>query len=69
MKECRRILKSGVKFLIADWRRDDIEQGGPPKEHRIEASVALSHLEIAGFKDILEFNASRRLFCISAANP
>jgi len=69
LKECRRILKSQGKLLIADWRKDDTEQGGPPKEHRIDSSVAISHLETAGFKDIAEFNASKRLFCIGAINP
>jgi ubiquinone/menaquinone biosynthesis C-methylase UbiE len=67
MKECRSILKNGGRLLIADWTKDAID--GPPKHHRIEPSVAISHLEMAGFKDITMFDASKSLFCIGARNP
>lgn len=67
MKECQRILKKGGKLLIADWTKD--AEDGPPKHHRIEPSMAISHLEIAGFKDIAMFDASKSLFCIGATNP
>jgi ubiquinone/menaquinone biosynthesis C-methylase UbiE len=69
MKECRRILKLGGKLLIADWRKDDMESGGPPRDHRIEPSLVISHLKQAGFADITIFNASKRLFCLEAMNP
>ncbi len=69
MKECRRILKPGGKLLIADWRKDDMEPGGPPKDHRIESSTAISHLELAGLVDIAVFDGSKRLFCIGAVSP
>ena len=69
MKECRRILKPKAKLLLADWRKDDMEPGGAPRPHRIEPSVAISHLEMAGFKDIAMFDGSKRLFCIGAVNP
>jgi ubiquinone/menaquinone biosynthesis C-methylase UbiE len=67
MKECSRILKPDGKLLIADWTKDAAD--GPPRHHRIEPSVAISHLEMAGFKDIAMFDASKSLFCIGARNP
>ena len=67
MKECRRILKAGGKLLVADWRKDDVGHG-PPKQHRIEPSAAISHLKAAGFEDIAQFDGSKRLFCIGASN-
>jgi ubiquinone/menaquinone biosynthesis C-methylase UbiE len=67
MKECRRILNSEGKLLIADWTKDAVD--GPPRHHRIEPSIAISHLETAGFKDIAMFDASKSLFCIGARNP
>ncbi|MEK7396550.1 MAG: class I SAM-dependent methyltransferase [Candidatus Poribacteria bacterium] len=66
MKECRRILKPDGKLLIADWTKDATD--GPPRQHRIEPSMAISHLETAGFKDIAMFDASKSLFCIGATN-
>lgn len=67
MKECRRILKSGGKLLIADWKKD--AEDGPPKHHRITPESAISDLEAAGFADIGMFDGSKRLFCIGARNP
>lgn len=69
MKECRRILKSDGRLIIADWRKDDTEPGGAPLHHRIKPELAISHLEVAGFTDIAMFDGSRRLFCIEATNP
>lgn len=64
LKDARRILKSGGQILIADWRKDAVD--GPPVHHRIESSLAVSHLEAAGFDDIATFDASTLLFCIGA---
>jgi ubiquinone/menaquinone biosynthesis C-methylase UbiE len=67
MKECSRILKPKGKLLIADWTKDALD--GPPRHHRIEPLLAISHLELAGFKDIAVFHASKSLFCVGAKNP
>jgi len=67
MKECSRILKPGGKLLIADWRKD--AEAGPPRQHRIEPELAISHLQKAGFEYISIFDGSRRLFYIGARNP
>ncbi len=67
LKDCRRILKPGGKILIADWRKDAPD--GPPVHHRIEPSLAISHLEATGFEDIAMFAGSELLFCIGARNP
>jgi len=53
--------------LVADWTKESID--GPPIAHRIDASAAISHFEKAGFRDIVEFDGSENLFCISATNP
>ena len=66
LKECRRILKPGGNILIADWRKDSPD--GPPVYHRIEPSLAISHLEASGFEDIAMFDGSKHLFCIRAMN-
>lgn len=65
MRECHRVLKSGGRLLVADWKKE--AEMGPPRGHRIDASVAISHLEMAGFKEIAAFDGSKSLFCIGAA--
>jgi len=67
LKECRRILKLGGKVLVADWTKESID--GPPMDHRIDASTAISHLEKAGFDGIARFDGSESLFCIGAIEP
>ncbi|MBD3183755.1 methyltransferase domain-containing protein [Candidatus Poribacteria bacterium] len=66
LMECSRILKPKGKLLIADWLKEGGE--GPPKHHRVDYSTAISHLKDAGFTCIEMFDASSRLFCISAVS-
>lgn len=64
LSECKRILRSGGKLLIADWSRNSKQ--GPPKNHRVDSSIAISHLKEAGFINIAVLDMSKILFCIGA---
>lgn len=64
MKECKRILKPLGNIFIADWTKEAPD--GPPKRHRVDPSIVISHLERVGFEDISTFSASESLFCIGA---
>lgn len=55
VNECYRLLKSGGKIAISDWRKEDIEKG-PSVEIRVDAKVAAAELEEVGFKNVRIFD-------------
>lgn len=50
--ECTRLLKSGGKILIIDWKKEDMVQG-PPKDIRCLPQDILKDMEAIGLHNIL----------------
>jgi ubiquinone/menaquinone biosynthesis C-methylase UbiE len=47
--EVRRVLKDGVRFVVADWSSEGSGEVGPPTDERYSAEDAIRALEEAGF--------------------
>lgn len=52
LKEAGRVLKTGGKVAILDWRRDAPAEPGPPLDHRLDSSDAAEALRSQGFQHI-----------------
>jgi ubiquinone/menaquinone biosynthesis C-methylase UbiE len=59
LTEAKRILKSGGRIVVLDWRPDVEPQHGPPLHHRLGASDAADSMQSAGFVDVNQCNAGR----------
>ena len=59
LSESRRILNPRGRIAVVDWRPDVEPQPGPPLEHRISASDALSDLGMAEFYDLRHRNIGK----------
>ncbi len=55
LQEAKRLLKSGGKIMIVDWKKEEMPVG-PPLELRIEADVIEDQLRQTGFSDIVQHN-------------
>lgn len=49
LKEIRRVLKEGARFIVADWSSEGTGEAGPPTDERYSKDDAVSTLEDAGF--------------------
>lgn len=59
LTEGKRILKSGGRIAVLDWRPDVEPEHGPPLHHRLGASDAADSMQSAGFVDVNQCNAGR----------
>ncbi len=66
LQESMRILKVPGCIAVLDWRPDIEPEYGPPREHRLSASTAMSELLDAGFKDVSQRNIGRYSWLVQA---
>lgn len=59
LKESYRVLKTGGKILIADWK-----EGENP--HAVNKTIIAKNLKDSGFSNIKELNVSKKLVCFIA---
>lgn len=69
LREARRILKAGGRLAILDWRPDVEREGGPPLDHRLSASDAVSALRSAGFERTTHANAGKYSWLVQGGVP
>ncbi len=65
LKESLRLLKTGGKIFITDWKKEDMPQG-PPTEIRCIAKDVSKELQNAGFRNIIIHNGMPKHFFIVA---
>ncbi len=65
LRECMRLLKSGGKILISDWKKRETKMG-PPIDIRFEESEVEEQLITAGFSNIELFSELDNNFVIVA---
>jgi ubiquinone/menaquinone biosynthesis C-methylase UbiE len=59
LEESRRILKHRGRIAIIDWRSDVERENGPPLDHRLDASNAVTLLRSTGFHQVTNVNVGR----------
>jgi ubiquinone/menaquinone biosynthesis C-methylase UbiE len=65
LEECRRLLKTGAKIVISDWKKTKTEHG-PPLEIRCEPKEVEKHLTDAGFSNVEIYTELKNDFLITA---
>lgn len=53
LAEARRLLKTGAKIMIVDWKTEETPEG-PPLKIRVDPGVIIDQLKQAGFVNIIE---------------
>ena len=59
LMEAKRILKSGGRIAVLDWRPDVEPKPGPPLHHRISASDTVDSMQSAGFVAVKQGNVGK----------
>ena len=65
LKESLRVLKTGGKILIIDWKKIEMSEG-PPVEHRIRDKTVKEQLQRAGFSCISTDTSLEKHYLITA---
>jgi SAM-dependent methyltransferase len=71
-RELHRVLRSGGRLVLVDWRPlnpDEDRTVGPPSDHRITATDAMADLEAAGFGPVTPVPSFEVLWSLIAARP
>ena len=56
LQEAKRLLKPGGKLMIVDWKKE-VMPFGPPLEYRVDTDTIESHMQQAGFRDIVRHDS------------
>lgn len=68
LQESKRLLKSGGKIMIVDWKKEEMSVG-PPLELRIEADTIEEQLRQTGFSEIVQHRVLPLNSFLVATNP
>jgi ubiquinone/menaquinone biosynthesis C-methylase UbiE len=69
LEESHRILKHRGRIAILDWRPDVERENGPPLDHRLDASNAVTLLLAAGFHQVASVNVGRYSWLVQGEKP
>jgi ubiquinone/menaquinone biosynthesis C-methylase UbiE len=67
--EARRLLHSGGRLLIVDWRREEGATMGPPLAHRVAVGVIMEAVREAGFCDVASHEVLADFSAVTATRP
>ncbi len=68
-KEMQRVLKSGARLAVLDWRPDAKSEQGPPRAHRVSPVQVGAWLNGAGFIDVMQTWQDDNNYLIEAIRP
>jgi ubiquinone/menaquinone biosynthesis C-methylase UbiE len=69
LQESCRILKHRGHIAIVDWRPDVQRENGPPLDHRLDASNAVTLLRSTGFHQVANENVGRYSWLVQGEKP
>jgi ubiquinone/menaquinone biosynthesis C-methylase UbiE len=69
LEESHRILKHRGRIAILDWRPDVERENGPPLDHRLNPSDAVTLLLAAGFHQVASVNVGRYSWLVQGEKP
>lgn len=69
LHESKRVLKSGGRIAILDWRPDVERDAGPPLDHRIPAAHCMQDLIAAGFVNAAHTNTGKYSWLVQGELP
>ena len=69
LEEAHRILMHRGRIAILDWRPDVEREFGPPLDHRLDASNAVTLLLAAGFHQAASVNVGRYSWLVQGEKP
>jgi len=65
LREIKRLMRPGARFLLVDWQRQS-EERGPPEEERIAGDEAARLVEEAGFSETASALLGASYYTVSA---
>lgn len=68
LKEIRRIIRPGGRFLVIDWKKKT-EEHGPPRQERLSIKTSMGLLKEAGFASIKASSLNPSHYFILALKP
>jgi len=69
LEEAHRILMHRGRIAILDWRPDVEREFGPPLDHRLDASNAVTLLRSTGFHQVTNMNVGQYSWLVQGEKP
>ncbi len=69
LAEAERLLQSGGRVAIVDWRAECASPPGPPVEHRLAGTAVADELRETGWTDVTLRNVGSYAYLVMASKP